>query len=199
MFWPEGSQQKALANLRRTLASLNASLPGWIEADHATIRLKRNAQSWVDVAAFLQMLPQLTEHNHPENKVCDECLAVLEQAVALYRGDFLQGEKIGDWHLEIHDRLQRLYRDGLRAMGNQEAVLEHFEEAAGWFERLIAIDELDEDAYRRIMTCRMRTGDRAVAARLYQKLTDKLEAELGAEPSRETKAVFQQLQTVSRP
>ena len=82
-------------------------------------------------------------------------------------------------------------------MGNQEAVLEHFEEAAGWYERLIAIDELDEDAYRRIMTCRVKMGDRADAARLYQKLCDKLEAELGTEPSRETRAIFPQLQSVS--
>ena len=37
MFWPEGSQQKALANLRRTLSSLNSSLPGWIEANRDTL------------------------------------------------------------------------------------------------------------------------------------------------------------------
>ena len=93
MFWPEGSQQKALANLRRTLSSLNASLPGWIEADRETISLKRNSKLWVDVEAFHQSLSQLKEHGHPESEVCEECLSVLDQTVQLYRGSARGGRK----------------------------------------------------------------------------------------------------------
>jgi len=96
MFWQEGSQQKALANLRRALSSLNASLPEWIEADRETISLKRNIKLWVDVDAFHQSLSQLKEHPHPENETCDDCLSALNKTVELYRGDFLEGLNLSD-------------------------------------------------------------------------------------------------------
>lgn len=112
MFWPEGSQQKSLANLRRTLSSLNSSLPGWIEADRETIALKRNGKLRVDVDAFHQSLSQLKKHSHPEDEVCDECLSTLDQAVEVYRGDFLEGLNLTD--APTFDDWQFFQRDGLR-------------------------------------------------------------------------------------
>lgn len=66
-----------MANLRRTLASLNASLPGYLTADRETIELKRTDRLWVDVECFHQWRVQLKEHGHIENEVCEECLDVL--------------------------------------------------------------------------------------------------------------------------
>ena len=43
--------------------------------------------------------------------------ALLEQALARFRGDLLDGEPVGDWHLEHRDRLQRLYVDALMELG----------------------------------------------------------------------------------
>ena len=78
MFWPEGNQAKALANLRRTLSSLNSSLPGWMEADRETICLKRNVKLWVDIDAFHQSLSQRKEHAHLVDEICEECLSILD-------------------------------------------------------------------------------------------------------------------------
>jgi predicted ATPase/DNA-binding SARP family transcriptional activator len=194
--WPDATTAQLRNSFHVTVHRLRKGVGdgSWIEALGERYRIASGVRVTFDVTTFetetVAALRELRRGIDASER--------LRTALALYRGDFLQGEKVGDWHLEIHDRLQRLYRDGLRALGNQEAALEHFEEAAGWYERLIAIDELDEDAYRRIMLCRMRMGDRADAARLYQKLSHKLESELGAEPSRETRAIFQQLQAVSR-
>jgi DNA-binding SARP family transcriptional activator len=63
LFWPEKNQQQALANLRRTLASLNASLPGWIEADRDSISIKRNQSIWTDVDSFHNDLLLLKKHD----------------------------------------------------------------------------------------------------------------------------------------
>src|SRR5690606_38104505 len=43
----------------------------------------------------------------------------LAAALALYAGDFLEGEAVGDWHLEIADRLRRLHVDALLAYGTR--------------------------------------------------------------------------------
>jgi DNA-binding SARP family transcriptional activator len=190
--WPDASTAQLRNSFHVTMHRLRKGMPdaSWIEAVGERYRIAPVVRVLFDVAVFetetVACLRELRRGLDPSPR--------LRATLALYRGDFLQGEKVGDWTLEIQDRLQRLYRDGLRALGNQEASRGHFEEAAGWYERLIAIDELDEDAYRRIMQCRLRMGDRADAARLYQKLVEKLKSELGAQPSPETRAVFQELQ-----
>lgn len=112
MLWQEGSQQKALANLRRTLSSLNSSLPGWIEADRDTIALKRNVKLWVDVEVFHQSFSQLKGHLYPDKEVCEDCLSILDELAMLYRGDFLEGLNLDD--SPVFDEWQFFQRDGLR-------------------------------------------------------------------------------------
>ena len=61
LFWPEHPQQRALANLRRLVFSLNQSLPGQLITDRASITLTPDC--WVDVTAFharVEALPGLT-------------------------------------------------------------------------------------------------------------------------------------------
>jgi two-component SAPR family response regulator len=179
--WPDASTSQLRNTFHVTLHRLRKGVSdgSWIEALGERYRIAPNNRVAFDVAAFetdtVAALRQLRRGVDASPR--------LRVTLALYRGDFLEGEKVGDWHSEIHDRLQRLYRDGLRALGNQEAVLEHVAEAAGWYEQLIAVDGLDEDAWRRLMQCRVRLGDRADAARLYQKLAERLETELGARPA----------------
>src|SRR5512135_558985 len=96
MFWPDANQHKALANLRRTLSSLNSSLPGWIQADRETITLGRNDKLWVDLGVFHQLLSRSQDHCRSENEICDQCLSTLVEAVAYQRGEFLEGLNLND-------------------------------------------------------------------------------------------------------
>ena len=96
VFWPEANQQRALGNLRRTLSSLNSRLPGWIEADRETISLKKTNKIWCDVEMFHQLLARVEQFGGTGEELTDERCALLEQALKLYRGDFLDGLILGD-------------------------------------------------------------------------------------------------------
>jgi predicted ATPase/DNA-binding SARP family transcriptional activator len=122
----------------------------------------------------------------------------LADALALYRGDFLEGEMVGDWHVQYCDQLRRLYVDGQLALGAAHLAAERYAEAAEMYERIVHIEDLNEEAYRRLMVCRARLGDRTQALRLYQKLTILLRDELDAEPESETTELFQRLQSEQR-
>ncbi|MGH7637968.1 MAG: BTAD domain-containing putative transcriptional regulator [Gemmatimonadaceae bacterium] len=120
-------------------------------------------------------------------------LDVLRDAIALYRGDFLDGEDAGDWHFDIRDRLRRLFGDAVMLLGQRCLDRGENREAADAFRRVVEVDELHEEAYRRLMLALTRAGQRSEALRQYERLSQALQSDLDAEPERETKALYERL------
>ncbi len=199
MFWPDGSQQKALASLRRTLSSLNSSLPGWIDANRESIRLKRNAKLWVDVEAFQQLFSQRQEHTHSEHKVCKQCLSMLEQTVDLYRGDFFHGLNLSDspgydeWQFFQRDTLRQKFADALQSLSSAYACQGDWARAIACARRWVALDRLHEPASRMLMELYARSGQRTSALRQYEELKRLLNEQVGQEPEAETCQLYEQL------
>jgi LuxR family maltose regulon positive regulatory protein len=199
MFWPEANQQKALANFRRTLSSLNSSLPGWIEADRESVALKQNGKLWVDVDAFHQFLSQLQQHDHSEKAICDGCLAILKKAVETYRGEFLEGLNLTD--APNFDEWQFFQRDGLRLelaaalqrLSAGYAERGHWDQAIACARRWVALDRLHEPAHRALMDLFARAGQKTAALRQYEELARLLHEQLGQEPELETQRLCEQL------
>ena len=115
----------------------------------------------------------------------DGAAAALERALSLYRGDFLDGEPAGDWHLEHHDRLQRLFVDGLMELGAQLSSEDRHAKAADVYRRVLARDDLHEDAALALMQSQALLGERAQALRFYQRFAERLRA--SSTPSRATR------------
>ncbi len=112
--------------------------------------------------------------------------ARLEAALAHYRGDFAEGESMGDWSFDLQSRLRGRHHDLLGALGALRLDEGDPGGAAELFERVLRGDGLREDAHRGLMRCHARRGDRSGALRLYGRLEQLLHDELGAPPSRET-------------
>ena len=97
LFWSEHDQVHALASLRRSLFSLARSLPpGFLEANREKIGLRRADTLKVDVEEFREKLAFARGHPHPPDRICQDCLSSLEQAVAFYKGDFFEGFNLKD-------------------------------------------------------------------------------------------------------
>ena len=199
MFWQEGNQQKALANLRRTLSSLNSSLPGWIDADRETIRLKHNGKLWVDVDAFHQLLSRLKQHNHPENEVCDDCLSILDKAVELYRGDFMDGLNLmdaptfDDWQFFQRDGLRQEFADVLQRLTFGRSERGQWDQAIACARRWVVLDRLPDPATRALMDLYARSGQRPAALHQYEELARLLREQMGQEPEEETRRLYEQI------
>lgn len=124
----------------------------------------------------------------------DGAAAELEAALALYRGDLLDGEPVGDWHLEHRDRLQRVYVDALMELGDRLIAEERHARVADVYRRVLARDELHEDALLALMRCHAGLGERSQALRAYRRFADRLRQELEATPNGATVRLFEQLQ-----
>ena len=122
----------------------------------------------------------------------------LEQAVARFRGDFLDGEPAGDWHLEHRDRLQRLFVDALMELGDLHASEDRLREGGRRVPSRARArrSERGRDARADAL---LRAG-RASARRRCGSISasrDRLRKELDAEPEDETQELYEELQRVA--
>jgi len=110
----------------------------------------------------------------------------------LYRGDFFENGA-GEWIEERRERLREQYAAALVAMGRERVAAGDFAAAAQLYQRLIQLDEFDEQAHRQLMTCYGRLGDTAAVKRTYARLVEVLRKELGTEPDPVTTKIYQRL------
>ncbi len=174
-------------NARRSLATalwqIRHCLPSdeFILADTANVQLNPHRAFWLDVAEFEKLARPRTAPAH---------VSALQQAVALYRGEFLDGF-YDDWVLSERYRLESLYCDTLAGlMAAREALGEH-EAVLAVALRLLEQDSLREDAHRAAMRAYCRLGQRQAALAQYGRCQEMLRAELGIEPMAETLALRQ--------
>ena len=192
-FWPEASTAQLRNNFHVTLHRLRRALGS---ADLVTLandryRIDPELVEEFDAVAFER---EVTAARRGLKRQAEESAGQLELALARYRGDFLDGEPAGDWHVEHRDRLQRVYVDGLLELGAHYAREERYTRAADVYRRVLARDELHEEALRALMRCLADAGDRSQALRAYRRFADRLRTELEVEPEEETTRLLTRLQ-----
>jgi DNA-binding SARP family transcriptional activator len=207
LLWPESPTQQgqaslrnALIRLRRTLAEAETQL--LIEGDLLSFDLSvivlpppsKGGLRGVGVAANikLDLLVMATAAESSD-------LASLQEAVAQYRGDFLEGFTLPDapafeewaglqreyWHRQLSEILARLSQ----LQAEQGQVPQGLNTARRW----TAHDPLNEAAHRRLMELYLIAGDKAAALQAYESCRTLLASELAAEPSPETKTLAERI------
>jgi predicted ATPase/DNA-binding SARP family transcriptional activator len=190
--WPESSAAQvknsfhvALHHLRKTLGR-----PERVRFENDRYRIAPELGVRFDAAEFEA---GVKEARRAARDGTPGSLEVLRAALALYRGDFLAEESVGDWHMERRDHLRRLYVDGLVAMGDQLLRAEVNEEAVDVYRRVVLLDDLHEGAHRQLMIGYARMGERLLAIRQFERLAGLLREELSAEPEAETVALHRRI------
>ena len=200
LLYPEYRQERARAAFRRTLSSLRTGIGGdLLQADRDTVSLTQDQRVWCDVLRFGALIAQCKGHGHGDGQVCVDCLPLLEEAAALYTGDFMTGFSLrdsisfDDWQLfqaeslrrELSGVLERLVR-GAGAQGRWQQAIDHCH-------RWISLDPLHEPGHRRLMQLYAWNGQRSAALRQYRECVRILDEELGVAPLPETTARYQSI------
>ena len=135
---------------------------------------------------------------------CTACAPRLQQAVELYRGDFLEhgfrheGTALSEWVVRWREALRSQVLGVLARLAtyyDQSGNTVAAEQAA---RRHLALDPWDEAAHRRLMQVLARAGQRALALQQYERCRQILEDELGIAPETETVALYEQLRADDR-
>jgi DNA-binding SARP family transcriptional activator len=192
-FWPEASSVQLRNSFHVTLHRLRKALGrgDWVALDGDRYRIDPEVVDSFDVMVFEK---QLADARRALQRQQEDGLSRLEQALAHFRGDFLDGEPGGDWHLDHRERLQRLYLTGLMELGERQVRGERYEKAADSYRRVLARDEFHEEAMLALLKCNAAMGERSQALRAYRRYVDRLRQELEAEPGRDISRFAERLQ-----
>ncbi|MEJ2558458.1 MAG: BTAD domain-containing putative transcriptional regulator [Anaerolineae bacterium] len=205
LLWPEQTDKaarhslsQALLTLRQVLGDPEAGVP-FLLADRATVQLNPAAETRLDVAEFEAHLAACARHEHPRPEMCAACMQRRQQAVALYRGDFLKGLSVGDspafeeWVTLQRERLHRLALEALYALTRSHEWRGEVERARGYAQRQVELEPWREEAQRQLMRLLAHSGQRSAALAQYATCRHVLAEELGLEPSNETTHLYERI------
>jgi predicted ATPase/DNA-binding SARP family transcriptional activator len=205
LLWPDWPERSARTNLRGALSNLRATIgdrlpagsekgsPSFLLVSQQTIQFNAGSDAAVDVLAFNQLLGDLTSSDSPES------MRRLEEAVALYRGAFLEGFSLPDstafeeWMLFEGERLQRLAVEALHTLGEWHAQQGQLELALPHAWRQVELDPWREGGHQQAMRLLAASGRRAEALAQYETCRRQLAETLGVEPSGETVALYKHI------
>ncbi|GIV76430.1 MAG: hypothetical protein KatS3mg050_0824 [Litorilinea sp.] len=191
LLWPDRPETTARRRLSHALWELGQALPrigqdGYLLPTADAIVFNPQLPHAIDVVAFqrswerAQVAPQ-----------DDQARQALQQAVALYTGDYLAGF-YEDWVLVEQERLRALYLEALRRLVQAEKGAGDYDAALRAVRTWIAADSLWEEAYQEGIRLCLELGRPQEARRLYEQCQAALQAELGVEPAPETAALLAQ-------
>jgi DNA-binding SARP family transcriptional activator/predicted ATPase len=189
LLWPDSDDRRARGALRRTLSVLLAALDGrWVTAGRQDVTLG-TAGCWVDHAVAVRAL-----HAEPGAEPAVDELAA---AIALYRGELLEGFELrdsvpfDDWRRAHAERARRELCRALDRLSRAQVDRGDLDGAVASARRWIAADPLGEAAHARLMLLHAWRGERDDAVRRYRECAAVLERELGVRPLARTTALYQ--------
>lgn len=122
----------------------------------------------------------------------DRCIDCYEQAVLIYRGDFMQGS-YDDW---VEEQRSYYREQLLRMLESLAAVAERKQEwirAMDLSQRILRDDPFREDIHCLMMRAHAAMGNRVAVKEQYETLRGLLQNELGVEPAMQTQKAFREL------
>lgn len=167
IFWPDADPQRARDSLNTAMHSIRRGLRAAdLDADEYIFANKSVVRWNADVDLDVERLERANEESNEENVVRD--------ALARYRGEFLEGD-YDDWTVAERERIsanyERLLAQTVRTTKEPEIA-----------KRLIARNPYDEDAYAALIDAELAAGRYLSGAEIVAQCTSALK-EIGVTPS----------------
>ena len=144
----------------------------------------------IDIEEFDRLLSEGENARRARN--FDECVRAYEQALTLYRGEFMQGS----YELWVEEQRTYYREQYLRLLESLAGVAEtaaDWQKAMQLAQLIVREDQFREDIHCMILRAHAALGNRGAVKEHYEGLKRMLENELGVQPSAETRKLYQQL------
>lgn len=200
--WPESGPQKARWSLNSAVYALRRSLdnhPPDIVTSECVVferghyRLAQGLRISSDVEEFDAHYERgrfLERAKKPEDAASE-----YEEAVALYRGDYLSEDLYEDWTMIERERLMGAYVDILDKLSTYHEQSDNLQQSITDRYLLLEKDPYHEDSYRALMRCYAHLGLRGRALKQYELCERRLQCLHGISPAPETRAMHEKLLT----
>ncbi len=197
LLWPDYPESSARTSLRRALTNLRQVIddknakPAYLNITRQSIRFNQKSDFYSDVRAFTNLIKGEKGYA-PDNKA-------LEEAILLYRGDFLEGFSIPDsilfeeWALITREAFRDQAIRALHKLAEYYQQKEAYEPALQFAKRQIELDPYQEAAHQQVIWVLANSGQRNEALRHYEEYRQLLVTDLGVEPLEQTQGMYEKL------
>lgn len=184
VLWPELPVPKVRTTFHTTGFRLKRALGREaLYFDGHCYQIHPDLDCWFDVAEFERLL---------EGTESGQRVKRLQQAIALYQGDFLE-DCYADWCLLTRERLRERCLEALDELAGRLLARRQYRQAIQTLRRGLEMDNLRENFHRQLMRAYALSGRRSQAIAQYQRCAEILERELSAAPSPETTALYRRI------
>ncbi|MCH9663367.1 MAG: hypothetical protein K0U66_06895, partial [Gammaproteobacteria bacterium] len=190
LLWSDLPEQKARGYLRNSLSNLRKVIgPAWLETHQGIAMTQRRPWS-VDVHKLQETLSALA-------KTPDR--SMLQQALHLYQGEFLQGFHVRkaalfeEWLLQQREELRLLTLQGLEMLVQRCLEADDYATGLAATRRLLSLEPWSETTHCLQMKLLAYSGQRTAALAQYESCRKILADELDVEPMPETIALYAQI------
>lgn len=195
--WPDLDIETAANRLNGAVHELRQILEPEIARPAASrmLRLERDVLTladsshiWVDAEAFEGLLNKANATTNPE-----AVEPILDEATALYSGDYLLEELYSEWAASRRESLRRGWMGLLLRLAELRAARGALISAIEPLDKLLTTDPTHETAVRRLMVLLTQLDRRGEAIRAYQRLAAILKRDYESEPLPETVELYNTL------
>jgi DNA-binding SARP family transcriptional activator len=195
LLWPDRDPDGARHALRQAVYNLKSALPSAeppVLSGQSGVQLNPAAAVWSDVEAF----EQAVQRGKGRDAVDPYHLT---SATQLYRGELLAGffvkdsEAFEEWLVGEQERLREAAIDVLRTLVDTYRRRGEYRFGFHYARRLATLEPLSEEACRELMRLSLLAGRRSRALEAYEKLQALLRRELGVEPLKETRRLYESI------
>ena len=205
LLWPDLPQSRARQSLRQALSRVRQALDDRDAAqplllvEHDRVQFNTASDSWLDIAAFTALLADCQPHAHRRISACRSCLERLQQALELYRGDFLDqfflpnSAPFEEWALFKRDWLRQQAMEALAILATYHEQRADYAQAQQVAWRQVELEPWCEEAHRQLMRLLSLADKRSAALAQYESCCRALSESLNVEPTAETVALYEQI------
>jgi DNA-binding SARP family transcriptional activator len=194
--WPDVDEERGWGRLKVTMYYLRSQLRASGASEDAirtigSAYLLRRDAVWVDAENFEKLV---NEGRALQNKGrCDHALRCYDEAMFLYRGDYLEQEVYADWCAEERERLGEIYLDMLTRKAECHAQHSEYVEAVQVCRKGLVQDPCRESFHFSLMRYLVGLGRTDSALSQYRQCRSILGREFGVEPMLETQQLHRQI------
>jgi two-component SAPR family response regulator len=201
--WPNCNPEVGSNNLKSAIYALrqvlrqgglnydNKTNYPFVQFSEARYMLSPELELWVDVDDFEHMWTA----GQRQEKQYDIKGAAKQYQLAdeLYRGDYLEDELYAEWTLLRREALKDTYLAILGKLASISFRANDYDNCIMYSQKILAKDPCHEEAYRWLIRCYVRLGQRHRAQQWYNLCAATLKRELDSMPDRETTSLYHQL------
>ncbi len=179
-----------MSHIRKALNSNQPLKQNFLAYRDGEYQLSPEFSYRIDTEVFDQLIADAEAARRERN--FDRCIESYEKAVALYRGDFMQGS-YEDWVDEQRSYYREQYLRMLESLAAVAEKKQEFMRAMDLGQKILRDDPFREDIHCLVMRAQAALGNRVAVKEQYETLRALLQKELGVEPAKQTQKTFREL------